>query len=96
MSKDRPKSWVGCLLDKMDLYRYIISSLPNDNFLDWTKFKAFADDNLNVAKRMISVYDRVENIVGKGENAGYQHFLLFPQCFQKVSFSVSLKVGTVW
>ena len=21
------------------------------------------------------------NIVGKGENAGYQHFLLFPQCF---------------
>ena len=24
---------------------------------------------------------RVENIVGKGENAGFQHFLLFPQCF---------------
>ena len=22
-----------------------------------------------------------ENIVGKEENAGYQHFLLFPQCF---------------
>ena len=22
-----------------------------------------------------------ENIVGKGENAGYQHFLLFSQCF---------------
>ena len=22
-----------------------------------------------------------ENIVGKGENAGIQHFLLFPQCF---------------
>ena len=32
---------------------------------------------------MISVSDRVENIVGKGENAGYQHFLLFPQCFFK-------------
>ena len=28
------------------------------------------------------VFHRVENIVGKGENAGYQHFLLFPQCFQ--------------
>ena len=27
----------------------------------------------------------VENIVGKAENAGHQHFLLFPQCFQKVS-----------
>ena len=22
-----------------------------------------------------------ENILGKGENAGNQHFLLFPQCF---------------
>ena len=22
-----------------------------------------------------------ENIVGKGENAGSQHFLIFPQCF---------------
>ena len=30
---------------------------------------------------MISVFDGVENIVGKGENAGHQHFLFFPQCF---------------
>ena len=29
-----------------------------------------------------------ENIVGKGEYIGYQHFLLFPQCFQKSSFEV--------
>ena len=36
---------------------------------------------------MISVSDRVENIVGKGENAGSQHFLLFPQCSQKDSSS---------
>ena len=27
-------------------------------------------------------FGRVENMVRKGENAGYQHFLLFPQCFQ--------------
>ena len=32
---------------------------------------------------MIFVIDRVENIVGKGENAGYQKFLLFPHCFQR-------------
>ena len=31
---------------------------------------------------IISVFDSEENIVGKGENAGFQHFLLFPQCFQ--------------
>ena len=35
---------------------------------------------------IISVFDSVENIVEKGENAGYQHFLLFPQCFEKSSF----------
>ena len=41
---------------------------------------------------MISLFDRVENTVGKGENAGYQHFLLCPQCFPKPSFLGSLKV----
>ena len=33
------------------------------------------------SKIMKAVYGRVESIVGKGENAGYQHFLFFPQCF---------------
>ena len=28
------------------------------------------------------VFDAVENMVGKAENAEYQHFLLFPLCFQ--------------
>ena len=40
---------------------------------------------------IISVFDRVENTVGKGENAGYQHFLLFPQCFEKASFPETSK-----
>ena len=35
---------------------------------------------------MISVSDREENIVEEGENAGYQHFLLFPSCLQKPFF----------
>ena len=39
-------------------------------FLDWTNFQAFAEDKLNVAKIMISVFYKVENIVGKGENSG--------------------------
>ena len=33
----------------------------------------------------IQLSDRVENIVGKGEIARYEQFLLLPQCFQKVS-----------
>ena len=43
-----------------------------------TKFKAFADNNINVTEKLKSVMGRVEHIVGKGENASYQHFLLFP------------------
>ena len=30
---------------------------------------------------MASTYAAFENIMGKGENAGKQHFLLFPLCF---------------
>ena len=45
---------------------------------------------------IISVFDRVENIVGQGENAGYQHFLLFQQCFEKASFPDTSKGIIVW
>ena len=69
---------------KPGLFWERINSLPNDKIWGLTKFKAFADDNFNVAKMMISLFDRVENTVGKGENAGYQHFLLFPHCFQRL------------
>ena len=48
-----------------------INPLPNDKILDLTKLKAFADNKLNVAKIIIFLYDRAENTVGKGENAGY-------------------------
>ena len=58
-----------------------------------TKLKAFADAKLKVAEMTIVLFDRAENTVGKGENSGYQHFLLFPQCFPKPSSVGSLKVG---
>ena len=57
-----------------------------DKILDWPKLQVFADDNLNVAKMMISFYDRVENMMGKAGNTGYQHFLLFPQVDSKGFF----------
>ena len=57
--------------------------------------KAIADDKINVTQILNFDIGRVENIVGKGGNAGYQHFVLFPQCFQKPSFSGLLKVGIV-
>ena len=39
-----------------------------------TILKAFADDKLNFNKIMISFFDRVENSVGKGQNAGYSKY----------------------
>ena len=56
---------------------------PHDKILDQTKLKAFASDKLKVTKMIISVFDRVENMVGKGEIV--QEISPFPQCFQKAS-----------
>ena len=84
------------LTSTMQWKRDGLNSLPNDKFLDWSNLKAFPDDKLKVPEKLKFVLGKVENIVGKGENAGYQHFLLFPQCFLKVSFSRSLQVGIVW
>ena len=82
----------------LNLYQTMLSfnSLPNNKILDWSKLKAFADNKINWTENLKIVLGRVENIVGKGENAGYQHFLLFPQCFQKTFYTGSLKGGIVW
>ena len=57
-----------------------------------SKLKAFADDNINATKKLIFVLGMVENIVGKEENVGHQHFLLFLLCFQNAVFSRSFRV----
>ena len=72
-----------------------INSLSNDKIIDCSKSAAFAD-KIDVNEKVKFGLGRAENIVGKGENAGNQHFLLFPQSFQKASFSRSLKTWTVW
>ena len=56
-----------------------------------TKLQAFADNKINVDKLIISLFDRVENAEGKGDNAGYQHFLLFPLRFPKLCFLMVVK-----
>ena len=42
---------------------------------------------------IILLLDRVENAMGKRENADYRHFLLFPQCFPKPSSAGSIKLN---
>ena len=55
----------------------LFKSLPNDKILDQSKLKTFADNKLKVIKMAKFVLDKIENVVGKEENAGNQHFLLF-------------------
>ena len=46
--------------------------------------KEFEDDNSIFDENGRKFSKRVENIVGKGEIARHEQFLLFPQCFQNI------------
>ena len=84
------------------LYNYIAwhhmvhrNAFPHDTILDQTKLKASADDQLDVTKTIIYVFDRIENIVRKEEivctsNFSFSHNVfkrLLSQTRQKVSLS---------
>ena len=49
------------------------------------QFRALPIQQQKYANMGIQLSDGVENTVGKGEIARYEQFLLFPQCFQKLS-----------
>ena len=51
-------------------------SLPKDQILDLSQLDAFSDDKTDMTQKLKFVSVKIENIVGKGENALYQHFLL--------------------
>ena len=89
MWKDKSSWWFGhsnpCSLTLYQMTKF--STGPNWKHLQTT---------WNLAKSLKFVLGRIENIVGKGETDGYQHFLLFPQCFKRASILGSLKVGIVW
>ena len=46
-----------------------------------TKLKALTDDRINVTEKVKFALGRVENNLGKGENACYQYFLIFKRLF---------------
>ena len=77
----------NCTIPSIDKskQKIVFDSLQNKKTLAWSKLKAFAEDKIDIVKMMITLLSRVENTVGKGENADYQHFLLFPQCFPRPS-----------
>ena len=47
------------------------NSLADDRILDQSKMKDFADDKISLTQKLYFVFGKVENILGKGENADY-------------------------
>ena len=68
--------------------KMLLNSLPNEKNLDWSKLKASAENKMNLNEKLKLVSGRVENIVGKGENTGYQHFLVFSMFSKASSFKI--------
>ena len=58
--------------------------------------KEFPDDNFEFDENGRKLSKQVENTVGKGENARYEQFILFPRCFQTTCPADTRKPGLVW
>ena len=74
----------------------LLNPLPDDKFQTLPNRIKFADDNFKFDENGRKLSKWVENIVGKGEIARYEQFLLFPQCFQKPLFPGASKGVIVW
>ena len=58
--------------------------------------KEFADNNFKFDENGSKLSKWIENIMGKGEIARWEQFLLFQQCFQKACFLGASKGVIVW
>ena len=59
---------------------------PKQQILDSLKYKTFVQNIFNSGTNKLYHVYRTENIVEKGENAGYHNFLLFQEYFLEPSF----------
>ena len=59
------------VLHKLVCQSFPLNPLPDDKILDWTKMQACTDSILDLTEKLKLVFERVEKIVEKGENASY-------------------------
>ena len=64
-----------------------LSPLPHMPILGSSNSEANKNMISKIWTNSVQLFERIENIIGKGEIAPYERFLLFPQCFQKLSCS---------
>ena len=68
-----------------------VNPLPRMPLLRFSKSAANNNMMSKIWTNGVQLSDCVENIVGNGEIARYEQFLLFPQCFQKLSVVAASK-----
>ena len=74
----------------------MLNPFPHDKNLNQIKLKAFADEKLDITKMIISVFDRVENMVGKREFACTSNFSFSHDVFKRLYFPDPSKDVIVW
>ena len=70
-------------------------ALPMTKMRDVSKLKAIVDGKLRqrYPKGQKFVLDRTGDMMEEAKKAGYQHLLIYPQCFQMLSLLGSFKLG---
>ena len=76
--------------------RISLNPLLDDKILDRSTLRQSADNNFKFDENSRKFSKWLENTAGKGENARYEQFLLFPQCFQKACLPRASKGVIVW
>ena len=68
----------------------LFNSLPDDKNFFLSKFKAFADDNLNMAEKMESVLEKALKLWKKRENTGYRQLFPFSEMLSETILNILL------
>ena len=76
--------------------RVNLNPLPNNTFLDWSKFKAFADDKINVNLKTEILFGIGRKHLWKRRKCWLPAFSPFPTMFSKGLFFRVVKSRIVW
>ena len=76
--------------------RTFINPFPHDKIFGPDQIESICRQQIKCNKNGNSVFDRVENIVGKGEIAGTSNFSFSHNVFKKASFPDPSKGVIVW
>ena len=75
----------------------LFNSFPNNKILHQSKFKTFADKKKKMQIKTWNLFwEGYKTLWEKEKKDGFQHFLFFPQCFQKVFSTMLLKLEIMW